>query len=100
MNKTNETKATKKLSVKQAQDTARVIAEMHGLKYEEVFEGMVSKGQVSAGRGCYTEAQELFNKRFEEMKAKAIKEIADKGLELVNSKGQAVDVALNHKAVK
>ena len=100
MNKTNETKATKKLSVKQARDTARVIAKIHGLKEEVVFEGMVAEGQVSAGRGCYTEAQELFNTRYESFKTKTLEELKAKGLELVNSKGQAVDVALNHKAVK
>ena len=90
----------KKLSVKQARDTAKVIAKIHGLKEEVVFEGMVAEGQVSAGRGCYTEGQEYYNTKYEIFKTKTLEELKTKGLTLVNSKGQLVDVALNHKAVK
>ena len=71
-----------------------------GLNADDVFNTMVSKGLVSAGRGCYTEGQEYFNTRYEEFKTKTLSEMKAKGLKCVNSKGLKVDIALNHKAVK
>lgn len=91
---------TKKMSVAQARTTSEIVAKTTGGKAEEIFQDMVLNGLVSNGRGCYTEGQEYFNNKYNEFKSKTLQEMKKLGLELKNSKGQIVDIALNHKAIK
>ena len=90
----------KKLSVKQARETAKLITVAQGGDENQIFNDLVSAGGVSAGRGCYTEGQEYFNNKYNDFKSNTLKEMKKLGLKLENSKGQIVDIALNHKAVK
>ena len=90
----------KKMSVAQAKLTSEIVAKTTGGKAEEIFQDMVLNGLVSNGRGCYTEGQEYFNNKYNEFKSKTLQEMKKLGLELKNSKGQIVDIALNHKAIK
>lgn len=91
---------TKKMSVAQAKQTSELVAKTAGLEPSVVFEKMVKSGLVSNGRGCYTEFQEFFNSRYNAFKEETLKEAKKLGLKPINSKGQTIDIALNHKAVK
>lgn len=102
MKNTREVKQNeiKKLTIAQGKETAKTIAETMGLNADEVFNKLVAEGRISNGRGCYTPFQEFYNSRYETFKAETLKEAKKQGLEQVNSKGQSIDIALNHKAIK
>ena len=102
MKQETQNKKTKKMSVEQGKKTALLMSKMGSvdLTPSEIFEGMVQEGLISNGRGCYTEGQEYFNNKYNDFKNKTLQEMKKLGLECKNSKGQIVDICLNHKGVK